>query len=228
MSIYTSPILVVGNKNYSSCSMRAWLAMRKVEVHFEEKLLYLGSEKFADEIANWSPVSRVPVLKDHERVVWDSLAIVEYINENYAEHKLWPKNFAERARARSISCEIHSEFVALKSQMPMNIRASRRVKLTAELELDINRVHQIWRECRRAHKELGEWLFGEFSIVDAMFAPVVMCFKTYDVHLPEPSAEYMAHVCADGDVRHWVEVALAESAVVVADEVGEEVVFTVN
>ena len=221
MSIYTEPVLVIGNKNYSSWSLRAWLALRKASVHFEEKRLPLDTREFEQEIGHYSPSRRVPVLIDDTRVVWDSLAICEYVSENMDEGHLWPRNFAERAHARSISAEMHSGFAALREQMPMNCRATgRSVAMTPELEADIRRIDSIWTECRQKHSEHGPWLYGPFTVADAMYAPVALRFNTYNVPLTEMADVYMRHVLADVDVQSWIADAAEETEVVAADERG--------
>lgn len=221
MSVYTCPTLVIGNKNYSSWSLRPWLALRKASVPIEEKYLPLDTEEFEREIDNWSPTRRVPVLIDGDRVVWDSLAICEYVNEVFAEGALWPRNLAQRAWARSVCAEMHSGFNALRSQMPMNVRAiGRKVPMTAELEADIQRINDLWCECRNAHQAAGPWLFGEFSIADAMFAPVVFRFRTYDVTLHKLAQQYADHVLANEDVCLWAQAATEEVEIVEAGEVG--------
>ena len=221
MSIYTEPVLVIGNKNYSSWSLRAWLALRKASVHFEERRLPLDTKEFEEEIGHYSPSRRVPVLMDDTRVVWDSLAICEYVSENMDEGHLWPRNFAERAYARSISAEMHSGFAALREQMPMNIRATgRSVPMTPELEVDIRRIDDIWVECRQRHADQGPWLFGYFTIADAMYAPVALRFSTYGIELTEMAQAYLNHVLEDADVRRWTADAAEETEVVEADEAG--------
>lgn len=221
MSIYTEPVLVIGNKNYSSWSLRAWLALRKAGVHFEEKRLALDTPEFEQEIGHYSPTRRVPVLIDDKRVVWDSLAICEYVSENMDEGHMWPRNFAERAWARSISAEMHSGFAALRQQMPMNARATgRSVPMTPELEADIQRIDSIWAECRQKHSDQGPWLFGYFTAADAMYAPVALRFNTYGVKLTEMADAYVQHVLSDADVQSWMADAAEETEVVDADERG--------
>ncbi|MCV6604644.1 MAG: glutathione S-transferase family protein [Porticoccaceae bacterium] len=221
MSIYTDPILVIGNKNYSSWSLRPWLAIRKAGVHVELKRLPLDTEEFAREVGKYSPTGKVPVLIDDTRTVWDSLAICEYVSENMDEGHLWPPNFAERAWARSISAEMHSGFNHLRNAMPMNARATgRTVAITDGLEKDIARINQIWTECRQKHAHIGPWLFGGFTVADAMYAPVVLRFNTYGVSLRDEANQYMQHVLNDGDVKQWMAEAAEETEVVEADEAG--------
>lgn len=203
-------MLVIGDKNSSSWSLRAWLAMRKTGVPFDEELIPLDTEEFEERIGRYSPTRRVPVLHHDGRVVWDSLAICEYANEAFADGALWPAERGARADARAVSAEMHSGFDTLRDQMPMNWKASpRNVPSTPALERDIHRIRAIWSECRS--RELrGPWLFGEFSIADAMYAPVVLRFHTYEVALGEPEASYMRTVLDDADVKDWLRAAERE------------------
>ncbi|UTW44150.1 glutathione S-transferase family protein [bacterium SCSIO 12696] len=222
MNHKTKPLLVIGNKNYSSWSLRPWLAIRKAGVEFDLKRLPLDTEEFAREIGRYSPARKVPVLIDGAHRVWDSLAICEYINESMAEGQLWPADCADRGRARAISAEMHSGFPHLRNAMPMNVRATgRKVPMTPELESDIARVSTIWAECRQKYGHSGPWLFGHFTIADAMYAPVVLRFYTYGVNLDGEPGEYMRHVLNDADIKSWVKDGEAETEVVEADEAGE-------
>ena len=215
--------LVLGNKNYSSWSLRAWLCLRKCGVEFEEILLPLDTPEFAQKISQYSPTGRVPVLLHEDRTVWDSLAICEYANDVFADGRLWPRNTASRALGRCMVAEMHSGFLALRNEMPMNCRAiDRHVPLNDALETDIDRVCFLWSTARADHKNKGDWLLGEFSIADAMFAPVVQRFKNYGVELPEICRQYCEHVHSDVDMQAWVNEALQESWIVEADEAGTE------
>ena len=214
-------VLVLGNKNYSSWSLRAWLALRKAGAEFEERKLPLDTPRFEDEIADFSPTRRVPVLWDDALCIWDSLAICEYVNERWAEGSLLPAALADRARARSLCAEMHSGFDALRRQMPMNCRATQRhVEVDADLQSDLSRVISLWRECLDTARASGPWLFGDFSLADAMFAPVVLRFETYGVETPEVVSAYRRAVLADPDIIDWVTAGCAEDDVVEADEAG--------
>jgi glutathione S-transferase len=214
-------ILVIGNKNYSSWSLRGWLALRKSGAVFEESLLQLDTQAFVDAIGDLSPARTVPALWHDGRCIWDSLAIAEYANEVFADGTLLPENRQDRGWARSVCSEMHSGFPALRKAMPMNIRASgRQVEITPALETDIQRVLQIWQECRAAHVGIGPWLFGEFSIADAMFAPVAMRFSTYGVDLPDSAQRWCDTLRADPVMQEWIEAALQETEIVEADEAG--------
>ena len=187
--------IFLGNKNYSSWSLRPWLVLRQAGLEFEETRIPLyGAESRAALLA-WSPSGRVPVLRHGETAIWDSLAICEYLAESFPEKRLWPRERDARARARSVSAEMHSSFAALRAQMPMNVRASgRRVARTAELGSDLARVAELWRDCLAEKTARGPFLFGEFSIADAMYAPVVFRFATYGVQLGAHRTRHRAGV----------------------------------
>ena len=217
----TTPLLVIGNKNYSSWSLRAWIALRKADVVFEECKLPLDTPEFTRRIGDYSPTRRVPVLRDGEVCVWDSLAIGEYINERWAAGKLLPEAPATRARARSLCAEMHSGFAALRAEMPMNCRAEgRRVPVGQGLAADIERVQEVWAGERGRNATAGPWLMGSFSLVDAMYIPVALRFRTYGVNVTEPVQAYMDTVWNDPDISAWVQAGRDESDVVEADEAG--------
>ncbi len=214
--------LVIGNKNYSSWSLRAWLLLAKLEVDFEEVMVPLSVEGSQAALYRQSPAGRVPVYRDGDLVIWDTMAIAEYLAE--AHPQLWPQDAAQRARARSISAEMHAGFMALRQKMPMNCRAeARQVLGTPALEKDTHRVQEIWANCRQnleADVEAGPWLFGDFSIADAMYAPVVFRFNTYGVSGNDAVTGYITHVLSDPQVRAWREAACRETAVIEEEEVG--------
>jgi len=172
-------ILVIGNRNYSSWSLRPWLLLRHLELEFTEKQFQFGTPEFAAEIPKLSPTRRVPVLIHGELRIWESLAICEYATE-LAGGRGWPKDPALRATARSVATEMHAGFHALRSACPMNARATgRRVPMTPPLERDLRRIDAIWSGCRRDHGERGPYLFGPFSVADAMYAPVVLRVRCF-------------------------------------------------
>lgn len=211
--------LIIGNKNYSSWSLRPWLLLRKLSVSFEETQVLLQTEDFKQQVMRFSPVAKVPVLLDGDLAIWDSLAIAEYLAEQYPQ--AWPRDPAARAFARSISAEMHSGFMSLRSQMPMNCRATgREVTGNEALAQDIERIQAIWTECRLRYGESGPWLFGEFTIADAMFAPVVFRFNTYGVDCQGFAAEYMQTVLHDADVQAWLHAAQQEQATIMSYEIG--------
>ncbi len=214
-------LLVIGNKNYSSWSLRGWLSLRKSGVEFEERRLPLDTPGFQEEIADLSPTRRVPVLWHDAHCVWDSLAIAEYANEQFAAGGLWPADIRQRALARAVSAEMHSGFGTLRSRMPMNCRAENRsLEMGAELEDEISRILSIWTECRQANTENGDWLFGRFSIADAMYAPVALRFHSYNIDLPAVAEDYVAAIREDPDIAAWIRAAVEESEIIEADEVG--------
>ena len=208
--------LLIGNKNYSSWSLRPWVALRHSGLAFDETVVKLNTPEFAPKVKDWSPAGRVPVLRHGARHVWDSLAICEYLAETFPEKKLWPRDSGERALARAISAEMHSGFQNLRGQMPMNVRAKgRKVPRTPELEADIARVKSLWADCRKAASVRGPFLFGEFTIADAMYAPVAFRFQTYGV--PDDYAESLVKIPA---MREWAEAAAREPETIQSSEVG--------
>jgi glutathione S-transferase len=203
--------LLIGNKNYSSWSLRPWLLLKQTGLEFEEVRVAFDTPEFAARVREYSPAGKVPALRHGAIAVWDSLAICEYVNEAFPELRVWPRAPEERAVARAISAEMHSGFGALRAQMPMNVRASgRRVKSTPELEADIARVAAIWRDCRTRHAAHGPFLFGEFSIADAMFAPVAFRFATYGVSLGAAEAAYVESLRRLPALLEWAQASAAE------------------
>jgi glutathione S-transferase len=215
------PTLIIGNKNYSTWSLRAWLLLREAGIEFEEHRIPLDTPDTAARIAAVSPAGKVPVLQLGELVVWDSLAIAETIAERWPEKQLWPADAFARAFARSISAEMHSGFAMLRECMPMNCRAMGRiVPLPDALTDDIDRIIAIWSECHRRFSGDSGWLFGDFSIADAMFAPVVLRFRTYGINLPESAGFYPHRILESEAVQQWLAAAECEVEVIDADEKG--------
>ena len=211
--------LVVGNKNYSSWSMRPWVLMRELAIPFEEKLLRFNSDEWAREIGRWSPSGMVPVLWRGEDAVWDTLAIAEALAEWHPGKGVWPADSAARAFARSMSAEMHAGFRDLRTTMPMNIRASHPGKgMTPATRANIARIESLWGEARRRFGAGGPFLFGAFCAADAMYAPVVMRFRTYGVALGPEAAAYCEAMRAARGVDAWVREALAETEIVPEDE----------
>ena len=215
--------LVIGNKNYSSWSMRPWLLLRHHQIAFEEIRVPLFSDGYQQILARYSPSLRVPVLVDADLAVWDSLAICEYVSERYLQGKGYPADILERARCRSYSNEMHSGFTSIRSQLPMNCRARRRLQLSTEVLEEIRRVEQIWSELREAHASDGAFLFGEFGIADCMYAPMVMRFHTYQISLSAPATAYMDSLLAHPAVELWLAAARIETEVLPAYELGEQI-----
>lgn len=216
----TRPLLYIGNRNYSSWSLRAWLALRFMEYDFDVERLPLDTPEFYDRIGSISAAGRVPVLKDGDQVVWDSLAICEYAAER-ATRGGWPVDEKLRTHARCAVAEMHSGFAALRSALPMNIRARRRVVMDAAVERDIARMLALWDEALALHD--GGWLYGERSIADAFFAPVLLRFVTYDVPVTDRCRPWVARLLRDAELEAWCVEALSETEVVEADEAGEPV-----
>ncbi|GAA60933.1 glutathione S-transferase [Pseudoalteromonas sp. BSi20652] len=210
--------LFIGNKNYSSWSLRAWYLMSKFNIQFEETQLVLDTAHFYDELKKHFTVQKVPALIDDDLAVWDSLAICEYISDAYLSGAGWPKNIAHRAKARALSAEMHSGFMALRSEMPMNIRATRVLTLSDAAKKDIARIDEIFSQQQIIYPK--EWLFGEFSIVDAMYAPIVLRLKTYQVNLSDQANRYSEHVMSCSVLQNWITQALTESDIVECDEAG--------
>jgi glutathione S-transferase len=213
--------LVIGNKNYSSWSLRPWLLLKHLGVAFEEILVLLDRPSTREDLEKYSPSARVPVLRHGDLTVWDSLAICEYLAE--LTGRGWPAAPAARAVARAVSAEMHSGFTTLRSLWPMNARArNRRTAMTAALEADVERIDQIWNDCRARFGAAGPWLFGEYSIADAMFAPVVLRFNTYGAAAVSPTVRwYMASVLEDPPLQEWLQAAKRESWTNAASEVGQ-------
>jgi glutathione S-transferase len=203
--------LVIGNKNISSWSMRPWVAARAFGIPFTEVRVLLDQPDTAANIARYSHAGRVPVLLAGEITVWDSLAICEYLAEQFPDKHMWPQDVAARALARSVVAEMHSGFVGLRTAMSMNIKARLPGRgRTADAQADIGRICEIWEDCmaRFGHHR---FLFGEFSIADAFFAPVVTRFQTYGVALAPALQAYCERVLGHPAVAAWIEGALAET-----------------
>ena len=210
--------LYIGNKNYSSWSMRPWVLLTQAGIEFEEIMARFDSfapdSHFKKVIGPVSPVGKVPALVDGDLAVWDTLAIAEYLAEKFPDKQLWPADVKARARARSICAEMHSGFAALRSSCPMNIEASLPEigqlawRDKPAVRADVARLVAMWSELLAQHG--GPMLFGAFSVADAYFAPVVMRLKTYALPVPGDIAAYMGRVCALPGVQAWVQGALAE------------------
>ena len=213
--------LLIGNKNYSSWSLRPWLLLKQTGLEFEEVRVAFHTPEFALRVREYSPAAKVPALRHGAIAVWDSLAICEYVNEAFPELRSWPRAPEERAVARAISAEMHSGFGSLRAQMPMNVRATgRRVKSTPELEADIARVAEIWRDARTRSAARGPFLFGDFSIADAMYAPVAFRFATYGVSLGPAEAAYVESLRRLPAMAEWAKASAAEVEVEESGEVG--------
>ena len=209
-----NPVLVIGNKAYSSWSLRPWLLMRQAGISFDEVRLSLYAEGAKQNILQHSPAGKVPVLKDGGLTIWDSLAICEYLAERHLEKQLWPADVAARAHARAISAEMHSGFTNLRTLMPMNVRREIPGRTrTPEVAAEIARIETIWNDCRGSHGAHGPFLFGAFCIADAMYAPVVSRLRTYGVALGGAAAQYAGVIHALPAMQEWIAGARAETEV---------------
>jgi len=210
--------LHVGNKNYSSWSMRPWVLLKQAGIPFEEAFVrfdaFTADSNFKRSLQGLNPAGRVPVLVDDGFAVWDTLAIAEYAAEKFPDRQLWPADARARARARSVCAEMHSGFSALRSHCPMNIEASLPHigalvwRDQAGVRSDVQRIVSMWTELLQQNQ--GKLLFGPFSIADAYFAPVCMRLKTYALPVPQLVTGYVEHICALPGVKAWIDGALAE------------------
>jgi glutathione S-transferase len=217
--------VVIGNKNYSSWSLRGWLMARIAGIEFEETVIPLDLPETPAAIRKHSPSGRVPVLLHRGLAIWESLAIAEYLNDLKPEAELWPPSAAARAHARAISAEMHAGFVELRNNMPMNIRASYPGKgMTPAVRADIERITSMWRDCRKrfagAFQKDDGFLFGAFGAADAMYAPVVTRLRTYGVKLDTDSDAYCNAVLAHPAMKEWIDAAKHEPWLIASAELG--------
>ncbi len=211
--------LVIGNKNYSSWSMRPWLLLRQAGIPFEEVQLKFNDDARAQGVEAYSPTGLVPVLIIDDAPVWDTLAICETVAEMFPQQGLWPTDARARQVARSICAEMHAGFRDLRGAMPMNIRSAHPGKgMNPAVRKDIDRIVSSWQSCRERYGRGGEMLFGSFGVADAFYAPVVMRFMTYAVELPPVAQAYADAVRALPAVQDWVAAARQETGFVAADE----------
>ncbi len=215
----SKPLLIIGNKNYSSWSLRPWVLLREAQIDFDEIRIDLGAPDVREQILQYSPSGKVPALIDGTVTVWDSLAICEYLAEAHPDLQLWPSGVEERAAARAVSAEMHSGFTAMRQHMTLNCR-----KLLPEkgrgpgVEEDIARITELWIDCRQRYGQDGSFLFGRFCIADAMYAPVALRFRTYAVELDPVCASYAQALLELPAVQEWVAQAEAETEVLPAFE----------
>jgi len=208
--------IYLGNKNYSSWSLRPWLVLKQTTVAFSEVVIPLYQPTSRETILKYSPSGRVPALRHGDITVWESLAICEYLAESFPTFDLWPKDAAPRAVARAVSAEMHAGFRALREHLPMNIRSSFPGRaITPEVQADINRVMAIWRDCRaRFGDGRGPFLFGRFTIADAMYAPIVTRFRTYRIELERDAEAYCDAIMGLPAMQEWIAAASNEPMIV--------------
>lgn len=207
--------IVLGNKNYSSWSLRGWLALKRCGVAFDEEVIPLYQDDWRARLLAVSPAGKVPVLLHGERIIWDTLAIVEYLHEVFPAARLWPEERGARAMARAVSAEMHAGFAALRNDMPMDFRGDIDTPQRGRaVEADILRVVEIWQDCRARFGAGGPFLFGAFSAADIFYAPVAARFAAYDVDLPAAAAGYRDAVLAWPDVEEWRRAAVEETWVI--------------
>lgn len=207
--------IIIGNKKYSSWSLRGWLAVKLSGLDFDEVKLSLDTPEFYQRIKDYSPTNCVPVLHHGEAIVWDSLAIIDYIDRLCPTLKLWPDDMTAFAHAKAISCEMHSGFAALRNAATMNIGTTfKGLKLSDAVAKDVARIDAIWSECRAKFGTEGDFLFGGFSAADIMFAPVIFRFETYDLPRSDCAADYITSMLNHPAMQNWVADALAETTLI--------------
>ena len=203
--------IVIGNKNYSSWSLRGWIALKSTGAEFDEVRIPLRRPTTRAEILKHSPAGKVPVLHDSGVTVYESLAVCEYLAEKFPAARLWPEDMGARALARAVSAEMHAGFASLRSDMPMNCRAHLPGKgATLAALTDVARIEAIWNDCRGRYGGEGDFLFGRFSVADAMFAPVASRFATYEPGLGPTAKAYVEAIHALSAMQEWIEAARAE------------------
>ncbi|MFD2205260.1 glutathione S-transferase family protein [Kiloniella antarctica] len=211
--------LIIGNKNYSSWSLRPWLAMKVAGLDFDEEIIPLFEPNTKTKLLTYSPVGTVPVLMDGELTVSDSLAILEYIAEKYPEARLLPQNPSDRAKLRSICCEMHSGFFPMRGTLHMNMRKKIPLKIPVDVQANVDRIKNLWQTCRLENASKGPFLFGHFTIADAMYAPVVSRFKTYGIDLGDICEEYSRTILNLPEMQAWYQDALKETWIIKQAEI---------
>jgi glutathione S-transferase len=197
-------VLYIGNKCFSSWSLRPWVAMRYLQIPFREEFVRLRTPETAANLAKVSPTGQVPVLLHKDMIIWETLAVLEYLNDLFPEKRLWPADIEARALARSVATEMHSGFRELRYGWPMNLRRPKAHKLMqGEGDDNRRRIEAIWRECRQRHGQGGPFLFGHFTAADAMYAPVVTRFDTYGGDLAPDIRAYVDAVLDTSAMREW-------------------------
>ncbi|HIO91658.1 MAG TPA: glutathione S-transferase family protein [Leucothrix mucor] len=211
--------LIIGNKNYSSWSLRPWLYMKQQGIDFEEIRIPLFTSEMESQLEPCFSNSKVPVLIDDGYSVWDSLAIMEYLADKIPENVSWPAYIKARATARSAASEMHSSFNGVRNEMPMNCSVQYSdVPLSEEALQDIERIKALWRHCKRFYGQDGKWLFSQFTIADAMFAPIVIRFKHFNIPLEDIEAEYVDMVYNSKYMQEWIKAGREETEIIDVDE----------
>lgn len=203
--------LVIGNKNYSSWSLRPWLALAQNRIPFDEVLIPIATPETAARISKYSPAGKVPILIDGDAAIWESIAILEHLAERFPDANLWPKDHAARGHARAVATEMHCGFAALRTHCPMNLKRRKKRALTPAVEQDVRRITEIWRDARVRFGASGDFLFGAFSAADCMYAPVATRFVSYEIDADPVSSAYIEAIRALPAFREWQEAARAES-----------------
>ena len=203
--------LVIGSKNYSSWSLRPWLALTHNNIPFTEIVVPIAAPETAAQIRKYSPAGKVPVLLDGDATVWESIAILAHLGERFPDAKLWPQVHAARAHARAISCEMHSGFSALRRDCPMNLKRKKKGALTPEAEADVQRVTELWRDARQRFGAGGDFLFGAFSAADCMYAPVATRIVSYEIEVDPVSSAYADAIYRLPAFQEWQKAGRAET-----------------
>lgn len=217
--------LIIGNKNYSSWSLRPWIFMKQNGISFDEEKVLLFVDTTQQQLARYNSDFKVPVLQDGDFQVWDTLAILEYLSETRLHSSGWPADLKARAVARSVSCEMHSSFMNVRNEMPMNCRKRFENRVFSnEAQREVVRITDLWRQCREQFGAGGEWLFGEYSIADAMYAPVALRFYGYHIALGEIEQAYVDSVLRQPGIIEWMEAGRRETEIIAEDEVEPQTV----
>jgi glutathione S-transferase len=212
--------LIIGNKNYSSWSLRPWVFMKQNMISFNEKRIPLFTETTEEALAPYGSDYKVPVLQDGSLIIWDSLSILEYLAEKYPDASGWPEEQQARAMARSVSAEMHSSYVNVRSELPMNCRRKlHNIRLSSNAEREIERIKSLWRTCRMEYGAGGEWLFGKYSIADAMFAPIALRFEGYSIPVNQLERAYVDSVLNQPCIQEWIQAGKAEKEIIEEDEI---------
>lgn len=196
--------LIVGHRNYSSWSLRAWLYLKESGLEFEEVFVELHVGAWREALARYTPAGRVPVLLDDDITVWDSMAIMSYLLENYPNAVGWPKDQPARAHAQSIAAEMHAGFLDVRTSLPMNIRIRREAPVSDACLAQIRRIQSIWSDCRKRYGHRGDWLFGELTIADVMYVPVVLRFSSYGIETSGRASEFVQATLGLDSVQEWI------------------------